>query len=166
LAALSLARAVGAVVSSTTRNPHRAPFLRDLGADEVFIDNGSIQEQVRQKYPDGVDKVLELVGTKTLLDSLRCARRRGVVCSTGIVGNAWSLKEFNPSVAIPKAVYLTTYGGTSADLLQMPFDALAAQVATGTLRIPLAKAFHLDEIAEAHRCMEENNALGKIVVLP
>jgi NADPH:quinone reductase-like Zn-dependent oxidoreductase len=47
----------------------------------------------------------------------------------------------------------------------MPFETLTRQVATGGLRIPLAKTFHLEEVAEAHRCMEYNKALGKIVVL-
>jgi NADPH:quinone reductase-like Zn-dependent oxidoreductase len=165
LAAMALAKSAGAFVSSTTRKPDRASFLRDHGADEVFIDTGNIQGQVRHAHPEGVEKILELVGTSTLLDSLRCARKRGVVCEAGIVGSEWSIKEFNPAVAIPTAVHLTTYGGTSADLLQMPFEALARQVATGALRLPLAKYFRLDEIAEAHRCMEENKALGKIVVL-
>ncbi len=165
LAALALARSVGAVVSCTTRDPARASFLRDLGAAEVFIDTGSIHDKVRQTRQEGVDKVLELVGTSTLLDSLLCARQQGVVCVTGIVGNEWSLREFNPSVAIPTAVHLTTYGGTAADLLRMPFEKLAGQIASGTLCIPLAKTFRLGEIVEAHRYMEENKALGKIVVL-
>ena len=165
LASMALAKSVGAFVSSTTREPDRASFLRDHGADEVFIDTGNIQGQVRHAHPEGVDKVLELVGTSTLLDSMRCARKQGVVCEAGIVGNEWSIKEFNPAVAIPTAVHLTTYGGTSADLLQMPFETLTMQVATGALRIPLAKNFHLEEIAKAHRYMEENKALSKIVVL-
>jgi NADPH:quinone reductase-like Zn-dependent oxidoreductase len=38
-------------------------------------------------------------------------------------------------------------------------------IAAGTLRVQVGKTFHLDEIAEAHRCMEENKAGGKIVVL-
>ncbi len=39
----------------------------------MFIDSGLIDEQVKEKYPKGVDKVLELVGTTILKDSLRCA---------------------------------------------------------------------------------------------
>jgi NADPH:quinone reductase-like Zn-dependent oxidoreductase len=38
-------------------------------------------------YPEGVDKVLELVGTTTLEDSLQFAKQGGVVCMSGIVGN-------------------------------------------------------------------------------
>ncbi len=39
------------------------------------------------------------------------------------------------------------------------------KLAAGTLHMQVGKAFHLDEIVEAHRLMEENNAGGKIVVL-
>jgi hypothetical protein len=31
--------------------------------------------------------------------------------------------------------------------------------------VRVGKVFRLDEIAEAHRCMDDNNAGGKIVVL-
>ena len=46
-----------------------------------------------------------------------------------------------------------------------PLDELVEQVAAGTLRIQVGKVFKLDDIVEAHRCMEENKAGGKIVVL-
>lgn len=46
-----------------------------------------------------------------------------------------------------------------------PLDELVEQIAAGTLRVQVGKTFHLDEIVEAHRCMEENQAGGKIVVL-
>ncbi len=41
-----------------------------------------------------------------------------------------------------------------------------AQVAAGTLKVPIGKTFRLDDIVEAHRCMDENRAGGKIVILP
>ena len=37
-------------------------------------------------------KCLELVGTTSLLDSIRCLADGGIVCMTGIVGNSWTLK--------------------------------------------------------------------------
>lgn len=166
LAALALARDMGAIVYTTTRNPERVAFLRDLGASEVLVDNRAIHDQVKRFVSDGVDKLLELVGTKTLLDSLRCVRKKGILCVTGIVGNEWSLHDFNPSAAIPPGVRLTTYGGNSQDLLNMPFNELSQRIRAGTLKIPLARTFRLDEIADAHRYMEQNQALGKIVVLP
>jgi NADPH:quinone reductase-like Zn-dependent oxidoreductase len=165
LAAAAIAKSHGAFVAATTRNPDREKLLRASGVDQVFIDTGSIAEQVKEVCPKGVDKVLELVGTTTLKDSLRCAKQRGIVCMTGIVGNKWSFDNFAPMEAIPTAVSLTTYAGELEDFMRTPLEDLVEKIAAGTLHVQVGKTFHLDEIAEAHRCMEENKAGGKIVVL-
>ena len=165
LAAAAIAKNHGAFVMATTRNPDRDRLLRASSVDRVFIDGGSIADQVRGAEPEGVDKVLELVGTTTLKDSMRCAKQGGIVCMTGIVGNKWSFEDFSPMEAIPTAVCLTTYAGESEDFLRTPLQDLVDQIAAGTLRVQVGKTFPLDQIVEAHRCMEENNAGGKIVVL-
>ncbi len=165
LAAAAIARSHGAFVAATTRQADRGPLLQSSGVERVVIDTGSIAEAIRADFPEGFDKVLELIGTTTLIDSLRCARQGGIVCMTGIVGGKWSLDNFTPMEAIPTAVNLTTYAGDSEDFLRTPLDELAAQVAAGTLRVQVGKTFTLDEIVDAHRCMEENRAGGKIVVL-
>ncbi|MBW4025373.1 MAG: zinc-binding dehydrogenase [Proteobacteria bacterium] len=165
LAAAAIAKAHGVLVAATTRQPERERLLRAQGADQVFIDSGRLADQVREVFVGGVDKVLELIGPMTLLDSLRCAKPRGIVCMTGIVGNVWSLADFTPMDAIPTAVCLTSYAGGAAEFMATPLDTLAAQVATGALRVPIGRVFRFDEIVEAHRCLEENRAGGKIVVM-
>ncbi len=165
LAAAAIAKSHGAIVASTTRNSSRETLLRESGVDQVFIDTGSIAEQVKEVCAGGVDKLLELVGTTTLKDSLLCTKKGGIVCMTGIVGNKWSLDTFAPMEAIPTAVCLTTYAGESDDFMRTPLDELIEQISAGTLKVQVGKIFHLDEIVEAHRCMEENKAGGKIVVL-
>jgi NADPH:quinone reductase-like Zn-dependent oxidoreductase len=165
LAAAALARHVGASVASTTRNPDRTNVLRDAGATQTFTDDGSIASQVNDSVIGGFDKVLELVGVTTLADSLRCCKKGGLVCMTGMVGNKWSYDSFEPMAIIPSAVGLTVYAGEVDDFMAMPFQDLINQVAEGLLEIPFGKVFHLDEIAEAHRLMESNEAGGKIVVL-
>jgi len=165
LAAAAIGKKHGAFVAATTRNPDRESLLRTNGVDQVFIDTGSIAEQVMEVCANGVDKVLELVGTTTLKDSLRCAKQRGIVCMSGIVGNQWSFENFAPMEAIPTAVSLTTYAGESEDFMRMPLEELVEEIAAGTLHVQVGKTFQLDEIVEAHRCMEDNKAGGKIVVL-
>ena len=165
LAAAAIARNHGASVAAMTRTPHRAALLRASGADRVFVDTGTIAPEIRAAYPQGVDKVLELVGTTTLEDSMRCVRPGGTACMTGIVGNRWSFEEFSPMEAIPTAVCLTSYAGESADFMRLPLADLVEQVAAGTLPVQVGKTFTLDQIVEAHRCLEENRAGGKIVVL-
>ena len=165
LAAAAIAKNHGGVVGSTTRRPDREQLLRSSGVDQVFIDTGAIARQVKEVFPSGVDKVLELIGTTTLGDSLRCAKQRGIVCMTGMVGNKWSFDDFSPMDVIPTSVCLTTYDGGPEDFMLTPLDELVEQVAAGTLRVQIGKVFKLDDIVEAHRCMEDNKAGGKIVVL-
>ena len=85
---------------------------------------------------------------------------------TGMVGNKWTFEEFAPMEVIPTAVCLTTYDGGVEDFMEMPFDNLLQQIASGELPVHVGRVFHLDEIVEAHRVMEGNKAGGKIVVLP
>ncbi len=165
VAAAPLAKAWGATVAATTRQADREPRLRQAGADQVFIDDGAVAAQLKAAGAGGFDKVLELIGPPTLHDSLRSAKEGGIVCMTGIVGNRWSIDGFNPMEFIPTAVSLTTYAGGADDFMRTPLQEMAEQVGAGRLRVPLGRVFHLDEIAEAHRCMEENAAGGKIVVL-
>lgn len=164
LAAAAIAKLHGAIVAATTRQPEREMLLRTSGVDQVFIDNGVIAEQLREVLPGGADKVLELIGS-TLVDSLRCAKQRGIVCMSGTVGDGHRLDGFHPMEAIPTAVCLTSYHGSVEDFLQTPLEELVEMVASGELPIQVGKVFGLEEVADAHRCMEENKAGGKIVIL-
>ncbi|MGB5609631.1 zinc-binding alcohol dehydrogenase family protein [Eudoraea sp.] len=159
-----LAKHLGLTVISTTRNKSKKEFLIENGADHVLIDNGTVAEELKELFPDGVNKVLELIGIKTLKDSLKCIKRRGIVCMTGILGGEWTLKEFTPMGDIPSLGRLTVYMGDAAnlkkDLLQDFIDA----VTDGEITLNLDKVFRLDQIVEAHRYMESNLAKGKIVV--
>jgi NADPH:quinone reductase-like Zn-dependent oxidoreductase len=165
LAAAAIAKNAGAFVISTSRNPARADALRENGADQAIVDSGAVAEQIREISPGGVAKVLELIGTATLKDSLRCATLGGVVCMTGVVGNQWSFENFSPMDTIPSTVKLTIYAGESSDFMTTPYAELLDQLKKGTLHIKVGKVFRLQDIVEAHRCMEDNSAGGKIVVL-
>ena len=176
LAAAAITKSHGAEVSSTTRNPGRIELLRSAGDDEVIIDDGRIAEKINASAKSGVDKALELVGTTSLADSLQCARQHGIVCMTGMVGDKWWFDHFSPMDIIPNAVNLTVYSGAekinasaksggAEDFMRTPLQSLVEQVEAGTLRIHVGRVFHLDQIADAHRCMEDNSAGGKIVVL-
>jgi len=83
----------------------------------------------------------------------------------GMVGNSWSLDDFSPMAAIPTAVNLTTYSGGIEDFMRTPLQDLVLEIEVGALKPKIGQVFHLDEIVEAHRTMENNNAGGKIVVL-
>ncbi|WP_395172757.1 zinc-binding alcohol dehydrogenase family protein [Roseibium alexandrii] len=164
LTAAILAKQAGLSVLATSRREDRREMLLMNGADEVFIDGGQIAPAVREAHPEGINRVLELVGTTTLLDSLQCAAMGGSVCMTGMVGNAWELDHFSPLGAIPTAVNLTTYAGGAEDFATTPLQQVVDAVEAGSFTPPIGKTFSIDKIVEAHRTMETNTAGGKIVV--
>jgi NADPH:quinone reductase-like Zn-dependent oxidoreductase len=129
-------------VYATTRNAKRRDLLISSGVADVFIDNGTIAPDVTSRSNGGADKVLELVGTTTLEDSLHCARVNGIVCMTGFVGNKWSIDNFAPMDAIPMAIYLTAYMGGADEFIATPLDELIKQVADGSMKVRVAKVFH------------------------
>ncbi len=161
---LQLAKAIGLTVISTTRNPAKSQILVDNGADHVVIDDGQVADQVRAIFPEGVNKVLELIGTATLKDSLKCIATKGMVCMTGILGNSWSMKDFTPMGDIPSLGRLTVYMGESKNLSKELLQDFIDQIANDTIKLNIDKVFRLDEVAHAHQYMEDNKAKGKIVV--
>ncbi len=67
--------------------------------------------------------------------------------------------------AIPSTVSLTTYAGGDRDFIDTPLQTVVNEVEAGLITPKIGRVFQLDDIVEAHRCMEDNAAGGKIVVL-
>ncbi|MCB9765476.1 MAG: zinc-binding dehydrogenase [Alphaproteobacteria bacterium] len=163
--AAQIAKSMGLRVLSTTRNPGKVEALQALGVDHVLLDSGAIVDEVRAVAGGKVDRLLELVGGATILDSLQCVRPRGVVCWTGFVSSVWRIERFSPLFHLPHTVRLTFYGGGAEDLDRAAFQRLLDDVAAGRATVPIARVFDFDEIVEAHRHMDESRGAGKLVVL-
>jgi len=83
---------------------------------------------------------------------------------TGMIGDKWWFDRFSPMEAIPTAVSLTTYDGGPKDFILTPLSDLVDKIAAGQLCVQVGRTFRLDQIVDAHRCMQENQAGGKIVM--
>ena len=164
MAALALAKHTGLQVGTTTRGPGKIEELKAAGADEVWIDNGEIHQQINEEREKPYDRVLELIGATTLIDSLRCVGRGGIVCMTGILGGKWVLNDFHPMGDIPTAVKLTSYSGEAADLTPEQLQGYIDLVERGELEVRTGPVFDFEELIEAHKLMDANQAGGKIVI--
>ncbi len=163
MAALALAKREGLFVATTSRSAQKVDALKAAGADEVWIDDGALAEQLRQagkKY----DRVLELIGATTLLDSLGCVDPGGIVCMTGILGGKWVLDGFRPMGDIPTGVKLTSYSGETSDLPAGKLQEFLHAIEGGRLEIHRGPVFDFEQLVEAHQLMDANQAGGKIVV--
>ena len=165
LAALAVAKDAGLFVATTSRSSSKIGMLEAAGADEVWVDDAAIQRQLRNCRHQPFDRVLELIGTKTLLDSLRCVRAGGIVCMTGILGGSWTLNNFEPMGDIPTGVKLTSYSGGSSDISTQQLQHYVGLIEAGKLLIQTGSVFGFEELIKAHELMDSNLAGGKIVVL-
>ncbi|MEH7883658.1 zinc-binding alcohol dehydrogenase family protein [Bacillus sp. JJ1609] len=164
LAALQLAKSIGVTVISTSRTRSKIELLKQQGADYVLLDKENIQKQLHSIFPQGVNKILELVGTITLKNSLGMLAEKGILCMTGILGGEWVLENFEPMVDIPSGSYFTQFDSGANFKEKLLFD-LFHHINQFQIEVPVAKVFTLDEISQAHLLMESNTANGKIVVV-
>jgi NADPH:quinone reductase len=168
-AALNIAAHIGARVIATTRNRERAAKLKGLGAHRVELDGPDLSRRVREFLPGGIDAVLELVGNSTVLDSMSMLRRSGRLCLAGFLGGLAPISSFNPLLQMPSGIDFSffgsfVFGAPEFPLSDVPLQTIVDRVAKGAYKAKPVRVFRFEEIQEAHRLMESNQASGKIVV--
>ncbi|MFC5740551.1 zinc-binding dehydrogenase [Dyella tabacisoli] len=169
-AAINIAAHAGAYVIATTRRLEHTAGLLQLGAKQVLLEESQLAQRVREWHPDGIDAVLDIIGNSALLDSLAMARPDGRVCQVGFLGGGEPLALFNPLQHMPSGVQLSFFGsamayGTPAyPLSDVPLQTIVERVADGTYQAKPAHVFRFEQIRDAHRLMESNQAGGKLVV--
>ena len=162
IAALQLAKAIGATVISTTRSEKKADFLRNYGADDVILEGADFRKRFLEKYPEGATKVLELIGASSLYESLRLTALHGIVCHTGLLGGVYGLKNFDPIKDIPSGVYLTGFYSNNPTRSQI--SNMMSLIKQGNIHPIIAEKFTLENISNAHLHAEQRGQIGKIVV--
>jgi NADPH:quinone reductase-like Zn-dependent oxidoreductase len=145
--AVQIAVALGAHVV-TTASERNSSYLRGLGAAEVCdYADGPISEQLTQP----VDVLFDLVGGDTMRDAITAVRPGGPrgVRMASIV---------DPSMRDSYGRYVFVHPDAAG------LGELARMAEAGQLRVPIAKAFPLEQLAEAHRLVAEGHVRGKVVV--
>ena len=167
-AALKMAVNAGARVIATTRSRDRFAMLEKLGAARCEIERPDLSKHIAEARE--IDAVLDLVGNSVVLDSLAMLRRGGRSCLAGWLGGLDPIPDFNPLLQMPSGVCLSFFGsfvfGTPGfPLSDVPLQAIAADAAAGRIDVKPSRVFRFEEIREAHRVMEANEAHGKLVVV-
>ncbi len=171
-AAINIAHHAGIRVIATVRSPSRIALMKKLGADVVMEeDNAGLNIKIREHVPAGVDAVLDIIGSSTVLDSLQMVKRGGGVCMAGFLGGGEPIEKFNPIAHLPSGRHLSFFGsafvfGTPEyPLSDIPFQQIIDNASNGAYQAKPIRVFRFDEIQAAHRLMDEQTAGGKIVVL-
>lgn len=154
-AAMQIAKAIGCTVVATTHKESKLPLL--TGADQAILDTGKLCDTL-----NGVTKALELVGPKTLPDTLRCVEKGGIVCNTGILGGVYTLNGFDPIKDIPNGVYLTGFFSNypTEKTMRDIFEFLDNH----GLKPAIGASFAFEQIKDACAALDSGSVNGKIVV--
>jgi NADPH:quinone reductase-like Zn-dependent oxidoreductase len=152
-AAINMALNADARVIATTRSEKRFAMLEKLGVMRVELEGPDLSKRIAEAKQ--LDAVLDLVGNSTILDSLAMLRRGGRACLAGWLGGLVYLTFFGSFV----------FGTPGFPLSDVPLQEIARQVAAGRLKAKPSRVFRFEEIREAHRVMEANEAGGKMVVV-
>ena len=139
------------------------------GAEPLLERGAGVSAEVKQRLPRGVDAVLELVGTSTLIDSLACTAMRGRLCLAGFLGGLGPVDGFDPLSQMLSGVAVSFFasfhlGTPEFPVEAIPFQGIVERAEAGALRARPVRVFGFDEVPEAHALMERSAAGGKMVV--
>lgn len=160
VAALKLAKATHPLIKVTgsTRKEAKREQLLAAGFDEVIIEKDG-QLQTEQKF----DKILELVGPATLLNSTQHVQFGGITCVTGELGGIWELERFDPIGDFPSGTYLTNFSSDTVNTQLV--NNLLKIIETAKINVTPTKTFTLAQTPEAQAFLDSDSSFGKVVVL-
>jgi putative PIG3 family NAD(P)H quinone oxidoreductase len=167
-AGIQIAKAIGARIAVTCSDG-KIDACRELGADVVLERSPAdwltaLSEQV----PGGVDVVLDVIGGEETDRNLKAVRMDGTIVQVGLMGGANA--SVNVGLILSKRI---TWIGTTLRarpverklaLSQRFIDEMLPLFDSGALRPVVDSRFGFGDIADAHRHMEANANVGKILI--
>lgn len=151
IAAIQIAKYLGAHIRAATRSSHKAEVLRTLGVDEVLLMDDKIVFQP-------IDVVFESVGEETWNKSIAMLKPLGRLVLAGTTsGNNASL-DLQKLYAKQISILGSRMGSPSE------FEEILSLMESGAFKPVISKTFPLKEASEAHHWMESAAGIGKIVL--
>jgi NADPH:quinone reductase-like Zn-dependent oxidoreductase len=168
VAAIEIAKAEGAIGIAVTRGAQKKAALLALGADHVIVtDEEDLAARVNQiTSGKGARIVFDPIGGKGLESLAAAAAAGGIVFEYGALATDPTPFPLFPVIG----KHLTIKGYTLFEIVSDPAAFSKAKqyvfdhLASGDFKPRIDKTFPLSKIVEAHRYMESNAQIGKIVV--
>jgi NADPH2:quinone reductase len=168
LAAIQIARTIGATPIATTRTTAKKTALLDAGAAHVIVTQ---EENIAARVADitkaaGVRVAFDPVAGPALEQITSAMAGGGIVIEYGALSRGPTPLPLFPVLAKT----LTLRGYTYKEIVRDPQrlararDFILHHLASGALKPIIDKVFPFDQIVEAHRYLESNQQFGKIVV--
>jgi NADPH2:quinone reductase len=159
-AAIQLARAAGALVTATVRNPDARPQVAELGAEPIDPENFG-------EYGP-FDVILELVGAPNLPANVAALNTQGRIVVIGIAAGAKGEVNLRELMMKRGTVRASTLRPRPLEEKALTARAMERSVlpllAAGEVRVPVAATYPLERAVEAYDSFAAGGKLGKIVL--
>lgn len=170
LAAVQLAKAVGARTIGTSRTADKLDRARGFGLDEGILTGESAEfaQILRSKNGGGVNVILDLVGGDYFRENLECLAPRGRLMLVGLT--AGRMAEFDLSMALTKRLSIigTTLRGRSieekAEATRKFAEDVVPLLASRKVAANVDRVFPMSEVRDAHEYLESNKSFGKVIL--
>ena len=162
-AAVQLGRAAGARVTATVRNEQLRAQVEQLGAEQA-IDPDGFEEH------GPFDVILELIGAPNMKGNVKGLNTGGRIVVIGV--GAGFKAEVNLVALMGKrgAIHASTLRARPLEEKALTARRMEQHVLpllqSGSVRVPVAETFDLDDAAQAYERFSAGGKLGKIVLLP
>ena len=168
-AALQLVHQRGASCIGTSRTPAKLRAAAAMGLDAgVDTTSDDWSATVRRLVPGGVDAALDLVGGDLFPQTLETLRVRGRLVLVGLTAGRHARVDLSVilrnRLRIEGTVLRSRSDDEKAAVVRSFGERVLPHFEAGRLRPVVERVFGFDEIAEAHRLMENNATFGKLVV--
>jgi putative PIG3 family NAD(P)H quinone oxidoreductase len=168
-AAIQLVRALGGRIVVTT-STKKVDACRELGADLVVDYTQEDFVDAVQSFTDGVgvDVVLDVIGGDYVDRNLASVRPKGRVLQVGLMGSG--VAQVSVGMLLSKRIHFigTVLRARPLEEKIAVTQQFRAEVlprfADGTLRPVIDSRYPLDAVADAHRRMEANENVGKLLL--
>jgi NADPH:quinone reductase-like Zn-dependent oxidoreductase len=168
LAAIQIANRVGATPIALTRTSSKRQALLDAGATHVVAtdEQDLVEEILSLTGGKGARVVFDPVGGPTMEKLVRATMPHGIVFLYGALSPEPT--TVHPMETVARFIVLRGYWVPEITLdptrLERGKRFVNEGLADGSLTPIIAKTFPLEEIVEAHRYLESNQQIGKVVV--
>jgi NADPH:quinone reductase len=163
---LQQAKAAGARVFGTASTEGKAEVARRLGADAVLVAPQDLASEVLALTGgQGVDVVFDSVGRSTAEASLGSLAPFGHLVFYGEASGPPAAIEVG--ALYPRSLRVSAYWLRSphpAGAHRAALNELVSDVAAGTLSCTVGVRLPLEQVADAHRALEERRTVGKVVL--
>jgi putative PIG3 family NAD(P)H quinone oxidoreductase len=170
-AALQLASAVGARVIGTTRTKEKIDALRALGLDHVIdvSQTNWVEEVDRLTKGAGVHGVLDLVGGDYLPGNVRSLTQRGRLIVVGLTAGSTAPLDLRAVLRKRLSIVGTVMRTRSLEekiaVVQAFERSALSWLEAGIVRPVIDRVLTINKVADAHRALEANETVGKIVLI-